>query len=296
MRGREGVPARSYTSAVPGPLVARWRSWSLEPPRAGALTTARAEVENAGTATWGADIAASYHWLDERGNAIVWDGIRSALPGPVAPGESVALEIAVRAPMPPARYGFALDLVAEHRAWFGELGENDAAERGRRGAPARRCDSSPRCRHRPRFFDHARVGEPRAGTPRRGVRGRRRCDRRPATPPQAARAAGRLAPAASPASRTRSSARPCCTASSSSGSRTSKASPPSARPPTSRGSTTPRSCSRSRARRRCGRRRGGRRARRSRATRRPPPRGRSRHRLPAPRRRRAGRAARRAAA
>jgi hypothetical protein len=80
-------------------------------------------VENVGTATWGTDIAASYHWLDERGNAIVWDGIRSGLPGPVAPGESVSLEIAVRAPMPPARYGFALDLVAEHRAWFGELGD-----------------------------------------------------------------------------------------------------------------------------------------------------------------------------
>jgi len=83
-------------------------------------------VENAGTAGWGADIAASYHWLDERGNAIVWDGIRTELPGPIGPGERVLLEIAVRAPMPPAQYGFALDLVAEHRAWFGELGENDA--------------------------------------------------------------------------------------------------------------------------------------------------------------------------
>jgi hypothetical protein len=111
---------------VPGPLVARWRSWSLDPPRAGALTTARAEVENSGAATWGPDISASYHWLDERGNAIVWDGIRSALRSPVAPGQSVSLEIAVRAPIPPARYGFALDLVAEHRAWFGELGDNDA--------------------------------------------------------------------------------------------------------------------------------------------------------------------------
>jgi hypothetical protein len=111
---------------VPGPLVARWGSWSLEQPRAGALTTARAHVENAGTGTWGSDIAASYHWLDERGNAIVWDGVRTALPGPVEPGERVDLEIAVRAPIPPARYGFALDLVAEHRAWFAELGNDDA--------------------------------------------------------------------------------------------------------------------------------------------------------------------------
>ena len=27
--------------------------------------------------------------------------------------------------MPPARYGFALDLVAEHRAWFAELGNDE---------------------------------------------------------------------------------------------------------------------------------------------------------------------------
>lgn len=107
---------------MPGPLVARWRSWSLDLPRAGALTTARAEIENIGAATWGGDIAASYHWLDERGNAIVWDGIRTPLSRPVAPGERAEPGISVRAPIPPGRYHFALDLVAEHRAWFGELG------------------------------------------------------------------------------------------------------------------------------------------------------------------------------
>jgi hypothetical protein len=82
-------------------------------------------VANAGAATWSADIAASYHWLDERGNAIVWDGIRTPLPRTVAPGEHVELHVAVRAPMPPGSYGFALDLVAEHRAWFAELGNDD---------------------------------------------------------------------------------------------------------------------------------------------------------------------------
>jgi hypothetical protein len=55
----------------------------------------------------------------------VWDGLRTPLPGPVAPGEQVALEVAVRAPIPPGSYGFALDLVAEHRAWFAELGDEE---------------------------------------------------------------------------------------------------------------------------------------------------------------------------
>ncbi len=119
---KEGLGHGAYTSPVPGPLVARWLSWSLDLPRAGALTMARAEVENIGAATWGTDIAASYHWLDERDNAIVWDGIRTPLPTTVSPGARAELGISVRAPIPPGHYRFALDLVAEHRAWFGELG------------------------------------------------------------------------------------------------------------------------------------------------------------------------------
>lgn len=105
------------------PLLARWLSWSLDAARAGARTVAHAEIENAGAVPWGEDIAASYHWLDERGNAIVWDGLRTPLPGPVTPGGRVALDVGVRAPIPPGEYRFALDLVAEHRAWFSEIGD-----------------------------------------------------------------------------------------------------------------------------------------------------------------------------
>jgi hypothetical protein len=120
---------------VPGPLVARWLTWSLDEPRAGARGRVRAEVENAGSATWREDVACSYHWLDALGNPIVWDGLRTPLPQAVAPGERIALEAGVRAPMPPGRYRFALDLVAEHRAWFAELGE---------GGPDEEVDVRPR--------------------------------------------------------------------------------------------------------------------------------------------------------
>jgi hypothetical protein len=100
----------------------------LDEPRAGALGGARVEIENAGTATWHGDVSCSYHWLDGLGNPIVWDGIRTPLPRHVAPEERVTLRIAVRAPIPPASYRFALDLVAEHRAWFGELGPDGPEE------------------------------------------------------------------------------------------------------------------------------------------------------------------------
>jgi len=100
----------------------------LDEPRAGALGSARVEVENAGSSAWRDDVACSYHWLDALGNPIVWDGIRTPLPQPVAPGERVTVRVDVRAPMPPGPYRFALDLVAEHRAWFAELGDGGPEE------------------------------------------------------------------------------------------------------------------------------------------------------------------------
>jgi hypothetical protein len=46
----------------------------------------RVELENAGDTPWRDDrFTVSYHWLDELGNAIVWDGLRTPLPAPVAP-------------------------------------------------------------------------------------------------------------------------------------------------------------------------------------------------------------------
>jgi len=94
----------------------------LDEPRAGVLGSARVEIENAGSAAWRDDVACSYHWLDALRNPIVWDGIRTPLARSVEPGDRLTLRIGVRAPMPPGSYRFALDLVAEHRAWFGELG------------------------------------------------------------------------------------------------------------------------------------------------------------------------------
>jgi hypothetical protein len=109
------------------PLAARFGPWQLPEPRAGTLVRARVALENTGTVPWRDDVKGSYHWLDPLGNPIVWDGLRTPLPKVVAPGEPLALEIEVRCPIPPGRYRFALDLVAERRAWFGELGNVPAS-------------------------------------------------------------------------------------------------------------------------------------------------------------------------
>jgi len=109
------------------PLVPRWRAVEHGPVEAGAAYEAVVEVENAGSAPWRTrgdedGLFLSYHWLDQRGNPIVWDGERTPLARVVEPGETLRQAIRVRGPIPPGSYRFAVDLVEEHRFWVAELG------------------------------------------------------------------------------------------------------------------------------------------------------------------------------
>ena len=114
------------------PLVVRWGRVLIGPARAGAPVPASVELENAGSVAWrsaGASrILAAYHWLDQLGNPIVWDGLRTELPHAVEPGGRLSLELTVRAPVPPGSYRLALDLLDEGRLWFAEVG-NPPCER-----------------------------------------------------------------------------------------------------------------------------------------------------------------------
>ena len=111
-----------------GPLAVRWLGYRLPEFRAGAAATAEVLLRNAGTATWrtrrDVGVKLSYHWLDDRGNAIVWDGPRVDFGGPVAPGDEVEVALTIRAPQPPGRYRLAFDLVEELRFWFAEVGSS----------------------------------------------------------------------------------------------------------------------------------------------------------------------------
>jgi hypothetical protein len=118
--GEHPVPA--------GPLAVRWVAYELDEQRSGVATRARLRLENAGTAPWRSrgreGVQLAYHWLDPLGNPIVWDGIRTALPDVVPPGETAELETSVLAPRPPGSYRIAFDLVEEFRFWFQELGSS----------------------------------------------------------------------------------------------------------------------------------------------------------------------------
>jgi hypothetical protein len=113
--------------AIPaGPLSVRWLSYDIPPQRAGVVSSGRVELQNTGAVGWdsrdGHGICLGYHWLDPRGNPIVWDGLLSAFPRVIAPGERIEAALSVAAPTPPGHYRLALDLVDGGRCWFSEVG------------------------------------------------------------------------------------------------------------------------------------------------------------------------------
>lgn len=63
-------------------------------------------------------IRISYHWLDANGALVIHDGVRTPLPGPIAPGEQMLVPICVKTPGAGA-WILELDLVNESVRWFG---------------------------------------------------------------------------------------------------------------------------------------------------------------------------------
>ncbi|HEV8228993.1 MAG TPA: hypothetical protein VGQ86_03465, partial [Candidatus Limnocylindria bacterium] len=79
-------------------------------------------LTNTGNQVWNATganpVNLSYHWYDASGNAVVWEGARTALGADVAPQASRTLTAAVTAPNTPGAYTLRLALVKEGVAWF----------------------------------------------------------------------------------------------------------------------------------------------------------------------------------
>jgi glycosyltransferase involved in cell wall biosynthesis len=60
----------------------------------------------------------AYHWLSLAGDAVVYDGARTPLPGPIPSGSSGSARVRVHPPGLPGRYVLAIDLVQEGVRWF----------------------------------------------------------------------------------------------------------------------------------------------------------------------------------
>ena len=100
----------------------------------GKTVSADITVKNVSPMTWPSKpdhknryaVNLSYHWLNRKGEPVIFDGLRTPLPGDLPPGESVLLKAAIEAPAKPGRYMLELTLVQEGAAWFSE--KNDSAK------------------------------------------------------------------------------------------------------------------------------------------------------------------------
>ena len=242
-----------------GPLAVRWLDWTLDEPHAGAISIARVGLENTGTISWRNGICLGYHWLDERGNPIVWDGVRT---GSRRSHRARRRRRGTRTGADPAR---AIPVRARPRRRAPRL-----VLRARRRSGWRRRRDAPRARpRRDSGVDRAGRDWPaRRRSARRGLRGRRRRDqwdggllhRRPRALEPYGPGRGRVPGFSIPWC-----AHPSSKGSSSNGCRTSPGCRRTRRQTTSPGSTTAGSCCRPdsvRARSRSGRRSAGRRMRR----------------------------------
>lgn len=96
-----------------------------DPPRVvatGSSTTVTVELSNLGRETLRSTapfpVHCSYHWRDDAGGVVVFEGARTSLPFGVEPGDRVTLGVQVDAPRTAGAHHLVVTAVQEGIAWF----------------------------------------------------------------------------------------------------------------------------------------------------------------------------------
>ncbi len=78
------------------------------------------QLRNQGTATWRAEerYSASSHWFFSDGKVRDYEGPRTPIPGPVATGQVVSVDLVVKVPAEPGVYLLQWDVVQDHVCWI----------------------------------------------------------------------------------------------------------------------------------------------------------------------------------
>jgi peptidoglycan hydrolase-like amidase len=119
-----GAPAGSFALRVTADLDAGYGVTTSPVAIApSAQVPVQVNVTNTGLQSWAAGGSApvrlGYHWLDQSGNAVVWDGARIPLSRDVAPGRDISFTVNVRAPEHDGEYRLVWDMVQDGGiGWF----------------------------------------------------------------------------------------------------------------------------------------------------------------------------------
>ena len=83
-------------------------------------------VENLSSLTWVSGevqpVFACYHWIDQTGNVVIYDGIRSRLPEAIEPAARKQVPVSIIAPPVAGDYTLEVTLVHEQVAWMEDDG------------------------------------------------------------------------------------------------------------------------------------------------------------------------------
>jgi lipoteichoic acid synthase len=117
--GGAGVAAEPSPPAYDLRIVSQQPVLEIE---AGTTVSVPLVIANDGAREWSPDrgFFLSYHWLDEHGSAVVWDGRRTAFAGTVGSGAVVSLVASVEAPPANGRFALVWDVVREGELWVSE--------------------------------------------------------------------------------------------------------------------------------------------------------------------------------
>ena len=111
-----------------GPWDARYEAARIPAEMAaGAEVLIEITVRNESWRIWDSHAASrpvklSYHWVDQKGSTVDFEGIRSNMPHALEPGAAVRAAMMVRTPAAPGRYVLQIDLVEENVTWFSRAG------------------------------------------------------------------------------------------------------------------------------------------------------------------------------
>ncbi len=116
--GAESPPALAWNIVGGGRPALVWRNTRR-------LVTIR--LQNVGTVTWSPATSdgLAYHWRAPDGSMVVYDGLRTAMPGPVPPGATVELRARVEGPPAAGRFILEWEMVREGVRWLGRPTDPD---------------------------------------------------------------------------------------------------------------------------------------------------------------------------